>query len=413
MLATGFLPLSETMKGLRAERVGVVMLRLVTVVGLLAGVSAAMAAPVRMSGDEIKRAMPGALLEIDTPLRMTIPVRVGTNGLMSGEAGALGLTLGATKDRGRWWTEGDKLCMKWFRWFDAKPRCMVLHREGNRVHWSEASGERGTATITEAKPVIAAATATKPKRPPARPAAPAVADKRPVAPRQQVAAAPVPEPEPKAATAAASDAQKPIVVASADVPAVRNGYEPVEPVVPPRFTTAALGEWLKSALTPKEPEPYRLGVGADVATSNAVEGSPEMPQILNSAAAQENARQSVATASIDTRSYDVDSDMETPPAVAPQARRRQPAADARAANNRRPSSFRVSNVQIGDRLNVRTGPSEYHPRIGAIGPDGRGVRIIGACRNLWCPVQYGRLKGWVNRYYLAEERPTQGAWNTP
>ena len=80
------------------------MFRLVTVVGVLGGVSAAIAEPVRMTGDDIRRAMPGALLEIDTPLRIAIPVKVGTDGLMSAEAGALGLTLGATKDRGRWWT---------------------------------------------------------------------------------------------------------------------------------------------------------------------------------------------------------------------------------------------------------------------------------------------------------------------
>ena len=132
------------------------MLRLITLIGLLGVGNTAMAEPVRMSGDDIKRAMPGALLEIDTPLRISIPVKVGTDGLVSAEAGALGLTLGATKDRGRWWTDGDKLCMKWFRWFDAKPRCMVLLRDGNRVQWSEGSGESGTATITEAAPIVAA-----------------------------------------------------------------------------------------------------------------------------------------------------------------------------------------------------------------------------------------------------------------
>jgi hypothetical protein len=31
------------------------------------------------------------------------------------------------------------------------------------------------------------------------------------------------------------------------------------------------------------------------------------------------------------------------------------------------------------------------------------VRIIGACRELWCPIRHGRTTGWVNRYYLAEE----------
>ena len=133
------------------------MLRLITLIGLLGSASIAMAEPVRMTGEDIKRAMPGALLEIDTPLRVSIPVKVGTDGLVSAEAGALGLTLGATKDRGRWWTDGDKLCMKWFRWFDAKPRCMTLLRDGNRVQWSEGSGESGTATITEAPPVVVAA----------------------------------------------------------------------------------------------------------------------------------------------------------------------------------------------------------------------------------------------------------------
>jgi hypothetical protein len=33
----------------------------------------------------------------------------------------------------------------------------------------------------------------------------------------------------------------------------------------------------------------------------------------------------------------------------------------------------------------------------------RGVQIVGACREEWCPVRHGRLKGWVNRYYLAED----------
>src|SRR4029078_12520150 len=138
--------------------------RSVTVIGLMGIASTAMAEPVRMTGDDIKRAMPGALLESATPLRLSIPLKVGSDGLMSAEAGALGLTLGATKDRGRWWTEGDKLCMKWFRWVDAKARCMVLHREGNRVQGAEGSGESGTATITEAPKTVVASAPAKPKK---------------------------------------------------------------------------------------------------------------------------------------------------------------------------------------------------------------------------------------------------------
>jgi uncharacterized protein YraI len=67
------------------------------------------------------------------------------------------------------------------------------------------------------------------------------------------------------------------------------------------------------------------------------------------------------------------------------------------------ASFRVSRVDDGDMLNVRSGPSEYHEAVGAIPAGGRGVQIVGACRELWCPIRHGQLKGWVNRYYLVED----------
>ena len=56
-------------------------------------------------------------------------------------------------------------------------------------------------------------------------------------------------------------------------------------------------------------------------------------------------------------------------------------------------SFRVAGVGDGDTLNVRSGPSEFHPSVGRIAPGGRGVQIVGACREEWCPVRHGRLKG--------------------
>ena len=58
---------------------------------------------------------------------------------------------------------------------------------------------------------------------------------------------------------------------------------------------------------------------------------------------------------------------------------------------------------MDDALVVRSGPSEYHAAIGTIPADADGVQIIGDCRELWCPVRYDRIAGWVNRYYLAEE----------
>jgi hypothetical protein len=306
-----------------------------------------------MTSDDIRRAMPGALLEIDTPLRIAIPVKVGTDGLMSAEAGALGLTLGATKDRGRWWTADDKLCMKWFRWFDAKERCMVLHREGNRVQWAEGSGESGTATITEAPKTVVASAPAKPKKEPKVVAAP------PVQRIEDVAAAPA---------------------SVVDEPAVdRPERKP--------FATAALSRVLQPE---KEPEPAMLGMNEiEAAAEDAPAAAPreEAPQQrVEPPAAKKPRPEKAAAASAPVR----------------KAARKEPPVRQAAAKAAAPT-FRVSGVSYGDTLNIRNGPSEYHDAVGTIPSEGRGVQIIGACRDLWCPIRHGRTTGWVNRFYLAEE----------
>ena len=66
-------------------------------------------------------------------------------------------------------------------------------------------------------------------------------------------------------------------------------------------------------------------------------------------------------------------------------------------------TFQVARVEIFDVLNVRSGPTEYHPRVGAIPPHGTGVRITGSCEGDWCPIRHGAVSGWVNSYYLDEE----------
>ena len=110
--------------------------------------AAAAAEPVALKGSAIKETVAGAMVELDTPAGTKIPVRFGTDGLMSGEAGDLASFLGAPKDRGRWWAENDQLCTKWFRWFDAEKHCVHLEQDGKRIFWREDNGEKGTATIT-------------------------------------------------------------------------------------------------------------------------------------------------------------------------------------------------------------------------------------------------------------------------
>ena len=137
------------------------MLRPLIAFSFISVATAAVAEPVALQGAAIKAMVPGALVEIDTPAGTTIPVRFGDDGLMAGEAGDLASFLGAPKDRGRWWVDGDKLCTKWFRWFDAQPRCITMERDGTRIFWHEESGEKGTATIT-ARPTEVASKPVKP-----------------------------------------------------------------------------------------------------------------------------------------------------------------------------------------------------------------------------------------------------------
>lgn len=325
------------------------MLRWVAAVGVFSGIGSALAEPVRMSGDDIKRVMqPGAVLDIDTPLRTSIPVKVAPNGMVSGEAGALGLTLGALKDRGRWWTEGDQLCMKWFRWFDAKKRCISLQRDGNKVWWHEDSGEDGTATVTEAPSAAPAVTVAAAAPPPRKP---------------------VPRIEPETAENSVP------VVSSPDY----SGKSPAR-----KFANAALAEAAgpQPAAESDRVEEERVSAPVPAAVAKPREAAAPRRQAKAKVAAPRATVQAAA---------------KSKPRPAPSK------AAAVSTSSVALVSFRVSGVEEGDKLNVRSGPSEYHGAVGAIPARARGVQIVGVCRDLWCPIRHGRLTGWVNRYYLSED----------
>jgi len=120
---------------------------------------------VQLTDDGIKTAVSGSVLELDTPLGTTVSIRFNRDGLMSGDAKELASLLGAATDRGRWWVASNRLCYKWFRWFDAETRCLVVSREAKRIFWQRDDGENGTATIVEegqtlAKPMLAIPVAT-------------------------------------------------------------------------------------------------------------------------------------------------------------------------------------------------------------------------------------------------------------
>ncbi len=175
------------------------MLRSSIAIAYLASTGVALGEPVQLNGEAIRHDLVGALLKIDTPLRTQVPIRIGSDGLVSAEAGALASMLGSEKDRGRWWIEQDQLCTKWFRWFEAKTRCLSLQRDGNRIYWQEAGGEKGTATLEAAGIAIPIA---DPK-----PNSPVVPEKPPSQPLEQPSQSPESESPALPAAAAADPAQ--------------------------------------------------------------------------------------------------------------------------------------------------------------------------------------------------------------
>src|SRR6185436_11082753 len=66
------------------------------------------------------------------------------------------------------------------------------------------------------------------------------------------------------------------------------------------------------------------------------------------------------------------------------------------------ATYRIVNVERGDVLNMRAGPSSGYSVVGSIPPEETGVRLVGPCRD-WCQVEYKGVSGWVNRSFLLVE----------
>ncbi len=346
------------------------MLRPLLALGCMTAATAVGAEPVALSSEAIKETLSGSLVELDTPAGSTIPVRFQEDGLMSGEAGPLASVLGAERDRGRWWAADDRLCVKWFRWFDAEVRCASLRQDGTRIFWREQGGETGTATIAErAKPVV------KPAPPPFALGAEQVAKEQ--TDKEQVGTS--------AETQVAKSVEAPAPETQAGEQQATNGESSSADPPPLRFAGMALG-----AAPSIPPEAHAPGSSFDPRRLSPVHKEPVK----------------VATATTQSTAQDTRLPAQVAAPVAAHPVVPPPAARAPAAGPSPPPSlmsFRVAGVAEDDTLNVRSGPSEYHPRVGAIPPASRGVRIVGPCRDDWCPIQHGRVSGWVNRYYLAVE----------
>lgn len=355
------------------------MLRPLITIGCLTVAGAVCAEPVPLTSETIKETLSGSLLEMDTPLGTKVPVRFSKDGLVSGEAGILAGMLGAEKDRGRWWTKDDQLCVKWFRWFEAKPKCASLSQDGSRIYWRERSGESGTATLAERPQPVAPTTIAKAAvapEPQTQPEAQAQLETRvlpePQAqPEQQVAAADTsPLIKQRSVTTTPLDEDRPALMFAG-----MTGLQDVASLVAPKA---------KPEVEPAPQQPAEVAALAEPQFETQTVSAPEPPP----AAPRQESAAAAAAPSDNANIVDIDAMAGDAPPAGPSIRE---------------VSFRVSGVRADDVLNVRSGPSEYHQQVGRIPPAARGVKIIGQCRGEWCPIKRGRVKGWVNSYYLAEE----------
>src|SRR6476620_9857791 len=101
-----------------------------------------------LSGDAIKAAVTGAVVEVDTPLGTKVPIRYSEDGRITGEARGLAHILGSPSDSGKWWVSRDRLCHKWTKWFDGVLQCLRISQRGSRIFWRSDDGQTGTAVIS-------------------------------------------------------------------------------------------------------------------------------------------------------------------------------------------------------------------------------------------------------------------------
>jgi hypothetical protein len=263
---------------------------------------------------------------------------------------------------------------------------MTLQRDGNKVYWSEGSGENGTATITEAVTAVAESKAAVAKRERVA-ASEESSPKRAEATGFETAV----EPEQSAELQQAAEMLPPgeqqhaADMRPAAVPQQATEQEPPAEPSKVRFATAALDKLVAAIKPIDEPVISKLGATAPAADAqDAPVAQRAEPVTAPPLPARSERRKAPVVAARKPK--------------APAVVTRQNVQSAKQAQ-----LFRVAGVELGDKLYVRSGPSEFHPAVGGIPSDGRKVKIIGECRELWCPVRHGSIVGWVNRYYLAEE----------
>jgi hypothetical protein len=123
---------------------------LMTALLMLAGSAHASDEPVLLTGKDLRAAVSGKTIYIQTPIGAEIPIRYLPNGTMTGASSVHLAALAGEQvstDKGRWWVRRAELCQQWNSWSNGRPHCYRLHATGSSVSWSRNDGETGTARL--------------------------------------------------------------------------------------------------------------------------------------------------------------------------------------------------------------------------------------------------------------------------
>ena len=124
-------------------------LALGAVIGTI-GFSPANASTGSLHGDDLRQAISGHTVLLNTGMGFEMPISYRSNGTMRAQVEVFAAALAGEarpQDSGRWWLTETKLCQRWLNWLGRKTYCFDLVQKGSMVYWRSNNGYKGTARI--------------------------------------------------------------------------------------------------------------------------------------------------------------------------------------------------------------------------------------------------------------------------
>ena len=126
LISADLAPQPEMVQCDNLEKVNMRKIVLVAALLTLAGSAHASDEPVLLYGKELRAAVSGKTIYIQTPIGAEIPIRYLPNGTMTGASSVQLAALAGEQvstDKGRWWVRRAELCQQWNKWSNGRPHC--------------------------------------------------------------------------------------------------------------------------------------------------------------------------------------------------------------------------------------------------------------------------------------------------